>query len=65
MGKVINLADINLDEYRRTCQNCDYWRPPEKLGANLVKDSRCGHPGGWTMNFKTYTCNEFKRKRRE
>lgn len=59
---------IDLQKYRRTCENCKYWVPAEKNGIVIIKDSCCGYPEGWTQRFigghlyARIECNEFERK---
>ena len=62
-------VEKHLQEYRRTCQNCRFWVPPEHKNGRLVKDSRCGHPGGWTAIwigppeiYQKMECREFTRR---
>lgn len=60
---------IELQKYRRTCENCAHWVPLEKQGTSIIRDSRCGHPGGWTPKwigppgpYRKMECNEFTRR---
>lgn len=56
---------IEFQKYRRICENCAFWVPPEKDGNLIFRDSHCGHPGGWTARrtgIYSIECNEFKRK---
>lgn len=69
MGEPGKMGEIlNISLYRRTCENCVFWRPPEYKGAALVRDSKCEHIGGWTPVFygrgpnRKMMCLEFKRK---
>lgn len=78
MAEIIDIRPIIRERERercrleiaRTCQKCIFWVPPElsKDLTRIVKDSRCGHPGGYTVTILGYDrviCNEFKRKRRD
>ncbi len=56
---------IDIRKYARTCENCTFWVPPVRDGRRIIKDSRCGHPGGWTarrVGIYDIECNEFRRK---
>jgi len=60
---------INIQDYRRTCDNCEYWVPPIKRGKQIIKDGRCRRPGGWTQKwigppgpYQRLECKSFKRR---
>lgn len=62
------MEPIKISSYRRTCENCTFWNPPQYRDGILVRDSSCGHPGGWTPVFygrgpyREMKCKEFRRK---
>lgn len=70
MGKIIDIRPFIEEQKKRarTCENCAWRKPQEKIGGRVVRDSRCTVPGGWTASFigpgpyRKIKCNEFKRK---
>jgi len=75
MAEIIDVTPFLEEQERRrkenarTCENCRFWVPPQYKDGHLIKDSCCGHPGGWTPRwigppgpYQKMECNEFKRR---